>query len=1694
MSTRNRSILRRDLTTLFTCLLAATSLAQQPITPGGLGTPVDPYRIRELGELVWMQTHVVAGTNPHYQLQNDIDATDSQNWVGGFRPIGTAASLFRGTFHGGGFAIRNLTIVRPTDTGVGLFRSIGTNGVVRDLRIENANILGRTQVGILAGLNLGTVSNCVVTGRVQGQSAVGGIVGDNITVPTGASPDTGGRLIQTSASVEATGIHYVGGLAGINNGTIADSFSTGLIESPSVGSGTGGLVGGNLHGAIQRSSSSSITRGNERVGGLVGFYSGNTNGLIRECFSVGPVTGRPGSTGGLIGLASPKARTESSYWDFESSGQPTSSAGIGLDSVQMRNPTNFIGWAVGSGWTEGPTGTLLRHAWAPPLVRLDILSQGPGTAQLLADSPNHPHGSTAPIKAAAAPGAEFLGWRGVSIAQPTALETEVDIDIDQRVFAVFRSVHEIWTPADLRRIGREPGYALSDRYRLMTDLDFIAEPTLEPIGPDGTNSFTGVFEGNGHSLRNVRIGATNLSTSALFGWVGASAEIIHLHLVEAQVLGRAKVGGLVALNLGRIADCTVTGHISGQDDVGGIAGINHGVIEDCISRGTVVGSDHVGGIAGFQTQGRITRSVFNGTVEGTSGSHAVGGICGWTDSGIVEGVTEGGSVSGSHFVGGAIGVLDGAALTQFQGTNTAISGRFSTGGIAGFLRNAGVTDSTFVGSVHASESVGGAFGQSRLSSAFRVHTAGRVEGDTRVGGWAGSLEGGLISESHSDASVLGRLQIGGGVGRSTGTVTDSHTDGPVQGEASVGGLVGENWRGSITNSRSTSTVHGIDSVGGLVGLNLGSINASTASGSVAGELLAGGLVGLNRNGEIGRSSASGDVQAPWTAGGLVGENFRGQISEAAANGQVSGDHRTGGLVGGNFGGTVSGSVSSGLLLGGNRVGGLVGENTVGGVIERSASSATVYGISEVGGLVGYNGDSTEIPRITESLASGHVMGNGARIGGLVGFNEPGFIMDGPGGIRGVVERSYHAAGQGSVDSPPAGSGVSRTQLRQQATFASWDFTSDWTLSEGTSTPRPAWQDPALNLRVVVQGPGSVTVTPLKATYAAGDTVTLTATPDTGPHRIRGWIGIENTPSGPQSVAVTLDASRTVLVEFERHHTIRTVDELARIGRDPAFGLGDHYVLTHDIDAAGTGTWNDPDTSEAILEGFPPIGSESNPFTGTLDGQGHTLHRLRINRSTEESVGLFAVTGRGARIHNLRFTEASVAGSRSVGVVVGNNWGATLARNRIQGEVTGERMVGLVSGLHQAAIAQTSAAGTVTLDATANPAWIGGGIAGQADHAVVRDTHFNGNVSGPMGAETLGGIVGEATQALFQNVTSSGTVEGAIMVGGIAGRTEESLLNSAWSTTAVSAGPNSQYNGGLIGFASQSIVAQSGFAGSVLANQWIGGLVGQAFGLRMQDSFFAGTIGITNVSVGVGGLIGEGFDIDIANSHVNGSINGHSSLGGISGAGIDSFSASSVYWNQDAVGAGVPLDSQARSAEALRNPDTFVGWNLASIWAIDPLRNHGFPFLRQLPYAGLGVSVDALVGGSAPLLGWIAAHQSSWDEPDLAAIPSNDLLAAYLLDQEPVTGLHQQLQLELQTPTVEPDQLLLDADLTLGGTPVEGTLQGRWIIESATDPNGPWHRLDWTDQTPPLVAGRTRFDLPGISGNLFRVRIEPGLLP
>ncbi len=117
-------------------------------------------------------------------LTGDIDASVTVGWGSkstqpGFSPIGSFASPFQGILHGLGHRIYRLHIHRPTMDDVGLFGYIGENGVVDGIGLEQVTITGRDQVGGLAGVNLGTVERCYVRGEVSGVNAVGGLIGDN---------------------------------------------------------------------------------------------------------------------------------------------------------------------------------------------------------------------------------------------------------------------------------------------------------------------------------------------------------------------------------------------------------------------------------------------------------------------------------------------------------------------------------------------------------------------------------------------------------------------------------------------------------------------------------------------------------------------------------------------------------------------------------------------------------------------------------------------------------------------------------------------------------------------------------------------------------------------------------------------------------------------------------------------------------------------------------------------------------------------------------------------------------------------------------------------------------------------------------------------------------------------------------------------------------------------------------------------------------------------------------------------------------------------------------------------------------------------------------------------------------------------------------------------------------------------------
>ncbi len=146
-----------------------------------------------------------------------------------------ARSGFCGTFDGQGHTIKNLEIVYDREfdgmyysvSNIGLFSIIASEGSVKNLTIENANIIpspdtpagfSANNIGVLAGYCNGYVDNChVINGNVEGNAGVGGMfgyVGDLSTV-SGEGRRINGYVTNCTSDATVTGCQEVAPFAGI---------------------------------------------------------------------------------------------------------------------------------------------------------------------------------------------------------------------------------------------------------------------------------------------------------------------------------------------------------------------------------------------------------------------------------------------------------------------------------------------------------------------------------------------------------------------------------------------------------------------------------------------------------------------------------------------------------------------------------------------------------------------------------------------------------------------------------------------------------------------------------------------------------------------------------------------------------------------------------------------------------------------------------------------------------------------------------------------------------------------------------------------------------------------------------------------------------------------------------------------------------------------------------------------------------------------------------------------------------------------------------------------------------------------------------------------------------------------------------------------------------------------------------------
>jgi hypothetical protein len=336
----------------------------------GDGSPEQPYLLTAYSDLEWLSD--LYGGAPasglHFRLLGNITIPPDAD------PL-TPIPAFDGTFDGGGFTITGLTVsVAGSTASVGMFALLETSSTVRDLTLADVSISGSHEVGALAG---GTQSGTPVT--IERVHIRGGTVTSTRTGVSAA--DTGGLVgyarpgssitgCSSTARVIATG-RNVGGLVGDLRGRLENSWCTGPVGPPDGGvtedAGYGGLVGlqGSIdaaivecfaRGTVTATSPGAGTGNRDGIGGLVGGAA--TNAPMTHCFATGSVSRTSGGTatmGGLVAIGSPAAT--SSYWDTETTGQPSSVGGtgaIGRSTLQMKDAATFGAWDLNDVWELDP--------------------------------------------------------------------------------------------------------------------------------------------------------------------------------------------------------------------------------------------------------------------------------------------------------------------------------------------------------------------------------------------------------------------------------------------------------------------------------------------------------------------------------------------------------------------------------------------------------------------------------------------------------------------------------------------------------------------------------------------------------------------------------------------------------------------------------------------------------------------------------------------------------------------------------------------------------------------------------------------------------------------------------------------------------------------------------------------------------------------------------------------------------------------------------------------------------------------------------------------------------------------------------------------------------------------------------------------------------------------------------------------
>lgn len=372
-------------------------------------------------------------------------------------------------------------------------------------------------------------------------------------------------------------------------------------------------------------------------------------------------------------------------------------------------------------------------------------------------------------------------------------------------------------------------------FKMMNDIDMSSIENWDPLNPDDPYDLGIVFDGGGHSLKNLKskekhyssffgvlygkcynvkfvdaeiLSASNSGAGIIGGYIGTGGKPAIVSGVEASGIvtnaGKGQsVGGLGGnAREATIENCTVNVTVSNpmgdgvnRTATGGVVGKTMGSavkIKNCVVRGIVeitkgVNNTYTGGIVGWQVDAdsEITGCEVYATVK--SAGERVGGIVGHYQGGTLSGCKFYGEVNAaSRLAGGIAGIASSASIIENCLSSGKIVCKNNVGGIVGMNENTltiRCCESSSTINVNGVDGVGGVLGLASNGKTVIVEDcifSGNMNVPTgqRVGGIVGDLgTGSSVRRCYVSGNITGWAGVGGIVGRAGGLVWNANGNG-----------------------------------------------------------------------------------------------------------------------------------------------------------------------------------------------------------------------------------------------------------------------------------------------------------------------------------------------------------------------------------------------------------------------------------------------------------------------------------------------------------------------------------------------------------------------------------------------------------------------------------------------------------------------------------------------------------------------------------------------------------------------------------------------------------------------------------------------------------------------------------------------------------------------------------------------------